>query len=360
MQHPRPRWRRLPASLAAAGLGLGFAGPSQGAGVDEAALTGALVDRLTPLLAGMNDESPRYVEVRDGWIYKRSVQLFVALNPELFPGREHREPSPLREPVEAIVDARDQLARAGIELLVVPIPTRLDVYPDAVVDVVLGEDFRGYAPGMAKLLARLRAHDVDALDLLPEFTARRGTLDGPEDELVFLRANSHWTPKGAVLAAEALAGSIRERAWFDASGSDSEATHLERSRAAWTPDDGELAEGAAPPVLEFERVVDAEGRPAARSDRSSPVVLWGDSFTTIFEPRGADLPRRLHHALGAAVDVVASPGGGPHASRAAFARRHAPLAGKHLVIWAFSANTLIGPNWGEVRLERPPPRSRAR
>jgi hypothetical protein len=89
-----------------------------------------------------------------------------------------------------------------------------------------------------------------------------------------------------------------------------------------------------------------------RTDRESPVVLWGDSFTTIFKAEDADLPRRLGHLLGRPVDVLASLGGGVDSTRLNFARRRAPTAGKRLVIWAFSTRSLMSGQWKPRELTR--------
>jgi hypothetical protein len=79
----------------------------------------------------------------------------------------------------------------------------------------------------------------------------------------------------------------------------------------------------------------------------------GDSFTNIFQAEGADLPRRLHHLLGAPVDVLASNDGGSAGTHKAFARRQHALDGKRLVIWTFATRSVMKGDWQILKLKRP-------
>ena len=78
-------------------------------------------------------------------------------------------------------------------------------------------------------------------------------------------------------------------------------------------------------------------------------MLLGDSHSTIYERHAADFPRHLAHLLGGPVDVIASPGGGPQSSRAALDRRRTPWTGKRLVVWTFSAHSLMSTQWYHPR-----------
>ena len=339
------------------------AGASGRQGAEAAASTrphedlGSSVARAAaPLLKSTSPGSPRMIPARDGWVTKSSLQLFRLLNPDLFPARKSAPLDPLAQAVDAIVDTQRQLARRGIDLLIVPIPSRMSVYPEALAEVEVGPDFHGFAPGLDRFHARLRARGVEVLDLLPRLAAERGSLAADTDEQVFLRVNGHWSPKGASLASQALAEYVRARPWF--AGSDAfpangeRATRLETTRDIWQATDMQLPAGVEAPTLRFERVVTATGELAAGADPTSPVVLWGDSFARIFKSEGADVPRHLHHLLGAPLDVIALDAGGPYASRAAFARRRQALAGKRLVIWTFAARSLLTDQWKPVRLQR--------
>jgi alginate O-acetyltransferase complex protein AlgJ len=92
---------------------------------------------------------------------------------------------------------RDRIEAAGAQLVVVPIPGKLDV-------MVAHSDHEA-AEGIATLydafLAGLRTHDVAVLN------ARSALRGGAEAELSFFRTDTHWTPEGAEDVAQALAAS---------------------------------------------------------------------------------------------------------------------------------------------------------
>ena len=343
------------------GLGLSPPRPHQDApAAREQGLEQALAAVLEPILLSYRRtpqrraaprRPKRYSEVRDGWVTKSSVEIFEFLNPELFTGGQAPQEDQLASAVHAILDTQRQLDEHGIELLVVPIPDRINVHPDALAEVELGPSFTGFAPGLQRFIELLRDEGVEVLDLLPRLTAERVAFDAPQDDLVFMRMNAHWTPNGSALGAQAIAQAIRARPWFEPLAE--RTSRLESLRATWVPDGEQLPEGVAPPTLEFERVVDAAGALVERKDAHSSVVLWGDSFTSIYQVEGADLARRLHHALGRPVDVIAIKGGGPDATRKAFARRDAALEGKRLVVWTFASRSLVKARWQTVELQRP-------
>jgi len=320
--------------------------------------TANAADSLGPAIAAavreyevrLGNLEPQNVQVRKGWLAARSMALFQYLNADLFPDAE-----PLAKPggpgdtaFEALVATRDELAAADVELLVVIFPTRLNLYPECFVDVAVGEDFAGYAPGLERFLARLSDAHIAVLDLLPPFAAERGGPDAPQTEQVGLTFNGHWSPKGLALGARLLADEIRSRPWYEAP--DEPPSHARARLVAedilWGPTENtEPAPGLGPQPLRIERVVGADGRPIVASDPTSPVVLLGDSFSTIYSDEGADFPRHLAYELGAPVDVIASPGGGPYSSRAALARRRNGLRGKRLVIWTFYSHSLMNRRW---------------
>ena len=99
--------------------------------------------------AALGDGDVRYVPVRIGWMRTRSMELFRYLNRDLFPDASESEApqQPARSPIDTLAATNDRLAERGIEFLVMIYPTRLNVYPEALCDVEVGDDFAGYAPG---------------------------------------------------------------------------------------------------------------------------------------------------------------------------------------------------------------------
>ena len=120
---------------------------------------------------------------KDGW-------LFTA-----------EEVRPLTDDLDATLSRidriRDRLEQAGAQLVIVPVPGKLDV------QVAHGDP--ATAQGIATLydafLAGLRERRIDTLD------ARAALRLDAEWRAAFFRTDTHWTPRGAEGVARALAGS---------------------------------------------------------------------------------------------------------------------------------------------------------
>ncbi len=294
-------------------------------------------------------ERPEYYPVRDGWLAWKAPRIFFALNHE-WAARDDDSPPILAggAGTRTVVDFARQLRERGIDLLVVPLPSRLNVYPELVVETEFDGSFAGFAPGLRRWMLELVDADVEVIDLLPALSAQRGAVEAPGHEQVFLRMNPHWTPRGLRVAVDEIGRRVEAYDWFARGSSES---RLEVSSREWTHPRQVLPEGAQPAQLRLERVVDARGQAVAASDRGSPVQLLGGSFCILFEEHGADLGRALHHRWGFAPDVIASPGGAALASRRALARRDRALEGKRVVIWVFVAWTLLlEENWTPLEI----------
>jgi len=112
-----------------------------------------------------------------------------------------------------------------------------------------------------------------------------------------------------------------------------------------------------PQTVRIERVLDATSRAPWQASPDAEVLLLGDSFTNIFtvEKMGwgsaAGLAPQLALRLGRDLDVIAMNGGGASQVRQELAQRPAPLAGKKVLIWAFSARDLAVAEWLTVPME---------
>ncbi|HEY1078362.1 MAG TPA: hypothetical protein VGE51_16830 [Fontimonas sp.] len=101
--------------------------------------------------------------------------------------------------LQQIVEAREQLAQRGTTLVVALVPAKADIYaehqgerrPDAV-----------HAGLYERALGGLRARGLMAADL------RSALLACKQDQAVFLRTDTHWTPDGARCAAAAIGTQI--------------------------------------------------------------------------------------------------------------------------------------------------------
>jgi alginate O-acetyltransferase complex protein AlgJ len=287
---------------------------------------------------------------RDGWLFL--VAELRHLGAGRFWGadaaRASRAPKPeWQDPLPAILDFRDQLAGAGIELLLVPVPPKAAVVPGAVPGLEVPPSARLDAADAA-FYALLRERGVEVLDLQPELGAE-----------AFCRTDSHWSGSGLERAAARIAERVRSRPWYASVPKRDFASERRETRIR-----GDLARmlgGAAPAeeTLPLRLVSGPDGAPPAPS-RESPLLLLGDSYTLVFHAggdmhaRGAGLADQLALELGFAVDLVGVRGSGATPARINLARRPGGLAGKRLVVWTFGARewTEAPQGWARVPVVR--------
>lgn len=245
----------------------------------------------------------------------------------------------------AILDFHTQLTKAGIRLLVVPVPAKASIYPEKL------------APGLTPpsqppfivdkdFCSLLQSNGVPTLDLTATY------LDAKTNGIpLYCRTDSHWSPEGIRIAASEIASRIKGE------------TGAGNLVVETTPADITLHGDLSSPTDEGEhltlRTITAGGHPIP-TPRESPVLLLGDSHNLVFHSggemhaEGAGLPDALAAELGMPVDVVAVMGSGATAARRSLARRKDNLTGKRVVVWCFSARDLTeAPSWDKVPVIRP-------
>jgi alginate O-acetyltransferase complex protein AlgJ len=302
---------------------------------------------------------------RDGWLFLAAELRHIGAG--RFWGEDAAKVSRAAkpedaDPLPAILDFQRQLADAGIELIVVPVPPKAFVYPEMLSDRVTA-DKNAPPPrldaGLREFLQVLRSAGVKVIDLVPEFLANRFHKDGA----LYCRTDSHLSGNGCVLAARRIGEEVRDRPWL-ASAPAAEAAYDWRTIEI----SGDLRQALPDPNAAKEKVPlrfvgkRVEGTLAPlQDDRAGPIVVLGDSSDLIYHAgddmfaTGAGLPDQLALQLGVTVDVVAVRGSGATAARVNLMRRAAAdpnyLKGKRLVIWCFAAREFTeGDGWKKVPL----------
>jgi hypothetical protein len=257
-----------------------------------------------------------------------------------------------RDPLPAILDFRDQLKNAGIELVLVPVPPKAAIARKALPAADALPPGRLDAAD-AEFYGALAAAGVEVLDLEPAL-AEAGAAS-------YCKTDSHWCGPGIDLAAAKIAERAKRAAWYAA---------VPKQTFVAAPRDVEirgdlarmLSTSPAPEKVSLRfvsREGDAAGAPVA-PDRASPVLLLGDSHTLVFHAggdmhaTGAGLPDQLARELGFAVDLVGVRGSGATPARINLARRPGALDGKRLVVWCFGARELTeaAQGWAKVPVVR--------
>ena len=308
-----------------------------------------VVDACAALLAG-GDESSSW-RLSEGWGL-RTFELGYWANGahRNRPGAEGTpvpDLSPPDHPFHAIVKYAESLEANGIDFLIVPIPGRLHVYPERLPGIEQqAADFRGVDVVLTRYLAALAEAGVEIVDLLPIFAEQRFTRSEASDELLYHAFDRHWTPRGAKLAAQAIAARVRALPWFEpGSLKESRDFVVERERSPWiSKKKASLPEMEETVELWFERVLRASDRtPLLEVNRESPILILGDSFLNHLENEGAGVGSLLTAELRQQVDRIALGGGGSVAVWQSLARRADGLVGKRVVIWLSSSDQLTDP-----------------
>ena len=124
------------------------------------------------------------------------------------------QPSPLDvrsakldNPVQAILRFRDQLKAKGVELLVVITPGKPSIYPERLTGAAIngaGDNAVGHGKAILDSLAALGLNTVNLYSPLLAAKADDAKLGA-----LYLNDDTHWTPRGAELAAAEIAAAVK-------------------------------------------------------------------------------------------------------------------------------------------------------
>ncbi len=262
------------------------------------------------------------------------------------------------DPLPAILDFKNQLDAAGIELILVPIPAKAFVYPEP----LMGEEPADSAPERMDVFHQqffdeLRKNNVVVLDLLPDLLTQRSK------DQVFCKTDTHWSGLATVLAAEKIAGLLKDKEWLKTA--QSLETKTEVRELEIKGDLAKMQNEASPSAetLDLRFVTDSAGA-AIPPDKSSPIVLLGDSHALVFHAggdmlaSGAGLADQLAHELKVPVDLIGVRGSGATPARINLMRRVRAdenyLKNKKVVIWCFTTREFTeATGWSKVQLVKP-------
>jgi alginate O-acetyltransferase complex protein AlgJ len=252
-----------------------------------------------------------------------------------------------KNPVPAILEFKKELDSQGVDFLFVPVPDKLEIYPEE-----LDPDFKSLSgqvvnPYGRKFIASLSKQGIEVLDLLPAFLAAKAQKPSAGDPWLFQHQDTHWTDRGLRLAAELLSARIKKYPWFSKLAEHRQAfTEKETSFTRFGDLQSRLPEpeqkNYTPETLIAHQVIRADKQPYD-DDPDSPIVMLGDSFTGVYELTDAEhagVSAHIARDLSYPLDLVMSYGGGPNVRQKLMRRGEASLATKKLVIWMMTARDL--------------------
>jgi alginate O-acetyltransferase complex protein AlgJ len=257
--------------------------------------------------------------LRYGLFREARPEVLIGSGGWLFSSEEFDPPDslsvPLAKAVDRIAFTRDLLSAKGIGLVIALVPTKASVQREHLGRYVIPPELQ---TRYADALGLLRARGITAPDLLGPLRAGAVTAD------MYLRTDTHWTPRGARLAAVAVASSVAPL--LDARGSPREpfvtASGAEREVAGdllkFIPLGPWQRRGPAPDVVAQTTTTAEEGRVTPEElfgGLEIPVALVGTSYSVnaVSGFEGA-----LKDAMDADVLNVAEEGKGPFAPMDAY------------------------------------------
>lgn len=272
----------------------------------------------------------------DGFLFYRNDLEYVT-------GGDLEKQPKGKNPLPVIVEFKKLLDQQGVDFLFVPVPTKLEIYPDEL-DPKL-KDFAGQVinPAFRKLLASLANEGVEVFDLLP--TLLHEKTQG--SELLFQHQDTHWTDRGLRLTADLLASRVKKYPWYQELAKQKRSYEIRETNFTRFGDlQSRLPQAEQrkykPETLIAHQVLTG-GRPY-EDDPESPIVLLGDSFTGVYELTDAEhagVSAHIARGVGYPLDLVMSYGGGPNVRQKLMRRGVEALGTKKLVIWMMTARDLF-------------------
>ena len=251
------------------------------------------------------------------------------------------QPSPLDvrsakldNPIQAILKFRDQLKAKGVELLVVITPGKPSIYPERLTGID-GLKLAGHGKAILDSLTKLGLNTVDLYTPLLSAKADDAKLGA-----LYLDDDTHWTPRGAELAAGEIAK--RVNAMVDAGqvniGEPSMDYVVSDSLADRMGDIGEMSGLNKFNVFKAQQVTGHVVSPFKDDFRKSKILILGDSFSRIYQtdsPVNAGWIAHFAKNISRPVSSIVSDGGASTLVREKLARKAGVLKGKKLLIWEF-------------------------
>ncbi|MBI5723512.1 MAG: hypothetical protein HZA50_06100 [Planctomycetes bacterium] len=310
----------------------------------------------------------------DGWLfYKPDVDYVTGrgfLEPPARPAAGKMPEPRQADPVRAIADFNDQLARRRIRLLVVPTPNKAMVHPEMFAHCwsargcpPAGEGLEN--PSHDEFIRRLNRAGVPVFDPSAALREYRLAAGGRQ---AFLKGDSHWTAPAASAVAGALAEfiggwNILRQALPAGFHADNEpvAGTGDLTRMLCLPDWCAAGHENGQPIVKS--VVRDDKGGIWQPDKNADILLLGDSFSNIYSSpalgwgQAGGLAELLSLHLDRPVDSVLVNDNGAWATRQALVDELAAgsdrLAGKRLVIWQFAARELAAGDWRMIDLAGP-------
>jgi alginate O-acetyltransferase complex protein AlgJ len=248
------------------------------------------------------------------------------------------------DPLPVITEYHKALQDLGVDLILVPVPAKAAVYPDA-----LSTDLQPALPPLSAFISKLNTAGVRTLDLAAIFFEQR--MKQP-DQPLYCTTDSHWSPAGAQLAARHAAKILQQHPALK---------DLAPTTFNLNPDEtiqihGDLIADEEKASLPPEALSLQSVSPQTSGD--SPILVIGDSHCQIFRTGGnmlasnAGFIDHLAQQLSLPIEEVSSQASGADQPRADIARRTAQQPdfweNRKIVLWLFTEREFTQGRWRSI------------
>lgn len=249
------------------------------------------------------------------------------------------------DPLPVIQEYAAALKSLGVDLCLVPVPPKAVIYPDK-----LDSDLApGAAPGLKAFLDKIAAFGIQVVDLEALFREHRAAYP---DEQLYCATDSHWSPRGAELAAAAVAAHLAAHPAI----ADAPKTNFTVGGVEELQFHGDLLSDEEKAAQPPEKLPLRKVSPATAG--ASPVLVMGDSHCQVFRTGGTMLATdagfidHLAAALSMPIEEISSQASGADQPRADIARRTVRepdfWSTRKVVIWLFTAREFTQGKWRAI------------
>ena len=219
----------------------------------------------------------------------------------------------LHNPLPRLLELKKYLDSLGVQLLVVPIPVKEEIYGDRLVEGTAAD--LCVNPAGREFTREMLAAGLDVLDVYPALMAVKSGDEPPHYS--YQRYDTHWALPGMLAAMEQLAARVTQYSWYAESGAQPGSLNMQETT---TLREGDLvahlpdAEKAKYPADTLSVMKIFKGSEPYKGGKNAPILLMGDSFTGVFESvdqKSGGPGSLLAYATGLDVQVLTSWGGGP-------------------------------------------------
>lgn len=244
----------------------------------------------------------------------------------------------LHNPLPRMLELKQYLDSIGVQLLVVPVPVKEEIYAEKMVPGTVSD--LCVATAGHEFVREMLAAGIDVLDVYPALMAAKAGDEGTR--FSYQRYDTHWALPGMLAAMEQLASRVTQYSWYEESGAQPGSLNLQETK---TLREGDLvahlpdAEKSKYPADTLDVMKVYKGTEAYKGGKNAPILLMGDSFTGVFESvdqKSGGPGSLLAYATGLDVQVVTSWGGGPGV-RSRMMKMKKDMQSKRLVVYMMTA-----------------------